>query len=308
MKSRLVTACLLTLAAAPASPESVAPSTIAIDLGALDRPTFERLESAGIYQALVLRLVGESVALVDPRGRADYKLRFESSAPSGELRLSAAGPGGARSRSLDIRSLDQDAVRLQVVHAAIELVRQVRALAPPPPPPAARPELARLSTRVELTAGGLSSGGSAGLVVRVAGMRRLGPVDVGVSGWLHRPVPMPSHLAFTEWGAFAVLGTGERALGPRLRVSAALELGVRSQQFSYTGPDGRDKGSRLDPAAALQGGVAWRLAPSWRAGLAVGVLVSRGRSHQDSTGQLFRTPALRPFGGLTLAFGREGER
>lgn len=62
MESLLVTACLLTLAAAPAPPESAAPSTIAIDLGALDRPTFGRLESAGIYQALVLRLVGESVA------------------------------------------------------------------------------------------------------------------------------------------------------------------------------------------------------------------------------------------------------
>jgi hypothetical protein len=292
------------LAGAPPAPAAL--PTISIDLAPLDRPTFEALERAGIYQGLVVRLVTERVALVDPKERADLVLRMERAGPE-ELLVTATGAGGARSRRVSIRALEDEDVRLRLVHVAADLVRQVRELPEPPrptpapasaPPPAPGPP--RLRARLGLEGGLLWSGARPGALVRLAGATPVGPGEVGLGLVLHRPSPR-SGLEVTEWGLFGVAGTGERALGARLRLAAGVDVGLWQHRWSYGGASG----ARLDVAALLHGKATFRLAPAWRLGLAGGLLVGREREHRTTTQVLWHAPAVRPFAGLELGFGRE---
>jgi hypothetical protein len=299
------------LAAAPATPAPSAPEdgplpTIAIDLAGLDRPMFRQLQAAGVYQGLVLRLVNEQIALVSPHEQSDFVLRFLAGEREGELRILASSLAVSRERLLAVgppSRLDEEAVQLELLHAAVELVRQVRALTPPRP---RGDPVYRL--RIEVGGGALFGGGTTGLLGRVAGARRAGPVELGLALAVHRPLSLPASLSVVEWGAFGVVGSGERALGRRVRVSAALDLGVWQHRWRYSRAGSSDAGARLDLAGLLHAEAAWRLSPSWRAGLTAGVLgVSRGHRHRDGGGTLWHASSIRPFAGLTLGFGREGE-
>lgn len=305
--SSLLAALVLALpATSPALGATAVLPTISIDLAGLDGPTFERLQAAGIYQGLVLRLVGERVALVSPHEQADFVLRFLPGERAGELRIVAASPAASRERGVPVgplARLEQEAVQLEVIHAAVELVRQVKALTPPRPPEPAPPVHL---LRAEVTAGALWTGGTAGVVTRLAAGRRLGPGELGLALAVHRPLSPARSLAVTEWGAFVVAGTGERPLAPRLRASAGLDLGVWQHRWRYTSAGTSDAGARLDAAVLLHVGAAWRLSPGWRAGVRAGALwTSRSHVHRDAAGTIWNAPSFRPFAGLALAFGSE---
>jgi hypothetical protein len=282
--------------------------TISIDLAALDRTTFEALKAADIYQGLVLRLVNEKVALVSPHEQADFVLRFLSGANEGELRIVASNPAVSRQRVLSLGSLarlNEEAVQLELIHAAVELVRQVQGLTPPRPVKP-KPQVQRL--RADLTTGALWTGGTTGVLVRLAGTRSVGPAELGLGLAVHRPLSLPASLSVTEWGAFAVVGTGERALGARMRAATGLDLGIWQHRWRYASAGPSDSGAHLDAAALLHGGVAWRLSPSWRTGITAGFLwTSRPHVHRDTGGTLWQAPSFRPFAGFTLTLGSEGE-
>lgn len=280
--------------------------TLAIDLSELDRPTFEHLKNAGLYQGLVLRLVNEKVALVSPRERADLTLSFRPGARDGELRIVAGDGTISRECVLSLgppARLGEDAVQLEVIHAALDLVRQVQASRAEPPAPPAAVEPVRRS-RAEVTGGVLWTDGAAGWLTRLAGAWRVGPVELGPALAVHRALSLPSTLGVTEWGAFLVAGTGERALSRRVRWAAGIDAGPWQHRWSYAAAGSSDSGARLDLAALLHVGAAWRLLPSWRVGGTVGVLwTSRTHVHRDAAGTVWQTTALRPMAGLTLAVG-----
>src|SRR5512147_1623137 len=122
----LAGAALAVAATSPRAATTPLLPTISIDLASLDRPTFEALKAAGVYQGLVLRLVNEKVALVSPREAADFALRFLPGAREGELRIVASSPQATRERSIAIgppTRLEEEEVQLAVIHAAVELVR-----------------------------------------------------------------------------------------------------------------------------------------------------------------------------------------
>lgn len=307
MRSLLVIVAGALLVALPVASRGADPGrplpTVAIDVSALDRPIFEHLESAGIYQGVVLRLVNEKVAIVSPRERADLVLRFLPGARDGELRIVAGDGALSRERVLALgrpARLDEDAVQLEVIHAAVEVVRQLQssmAARPRPAEPVQR-------SRAELTSGVLGTGGSSGLLGRLAVARRAAPVELGAALAVHQPLGLPSALSVTEWGAFAGVGTGERPLGTRVRWAAGLDAGVWQHRWRYAAAGSSDSGARLDLAALLHVGAGWRLSPRWRAGGTLGTLwTSRGHAHRDAAGTLWQTSAVRPLAGLTLAFG-----
>lgn len=293
----LITAGLLLAGGSTAGPSL---PTLAIDLRPLDRATFEALEQAGIYQGLVIRLVPDRVALVDPKERADILFRMEPGANPQEVLVTASNAAGSRSARVSIRDLERDDVRLRLLHTSVELVRQVQALAVP-----ASPGAPRVRARLELDGGALWSAGKPGALARLAGGIRAGPGELDLGLVLHRPLSSPPDLNVTEWGLFAGVGTGERAVSSRGRVAAGLKLGLWQHRWQWSGTP-EDSGSKLDGAALLHGGVSLRLGTSWRIGLDAGVLWTlHARVHRTSSAELWQAPRLRPFAGLTAGFAHE---
>lgn len=286
----LISTCLL-LATGPSLP------TVAIDLRPLDRPTFEALQQAGIYEGVVVRLVHDGVALVDAKERADIVLRMEPGAGPAEVLVTASVAAGSRSRRVSIRNLAQEEVRLELIHSSVELVRQVQALP--------RPGAPRLRARVELDGGVLWSAGSPGVLTRLAGGMRVGPGEVDLGLVVHRPLGLSSGLNVIEWGLLAGVSTGELPVGSRGLVAAGLDLGVWQHRWTWSGPSA-DSGSRFDGAALLHGEAALRLGAHWRVGLGAGALFTlHERAHRTPSEQLWKAPRVRPFAGLLVGFGHE---
>jgi hypothetical protein len=283
-----------------------------------DAALYERWAAGELYKRVLLRATHEGLAVVSPDAAADIRLQIELRPGRAVVRTRAG-----ESLTVRLRGLGRDDAHLQVIQAAVQLLRQAVARMPRPeavaqpaatpshelwPPPAAVPRgdtPPAWTASVEVQTGVLHSAPHAGWV---AGLRTAvpvgGPWALAVRGMVSQPFGLPAALSVTEGGAWGTLGISG-ALAPRFDWTAELGAGVWLHGYAYrTSRVVDEDGRRIEPSglASLSGG--WR-AGLLRVGLAAGaVLTRRGRAHRRSDRDIWRAAPIRGMILLDLAVGR----
>lgn len=115
---------------------AAAPHTVAVDLSALDRASYQELDAVALEKGLVVRLVQEGFAVVAPSAAPEIVLHLTRAGRSIELR---SGDELARV-AIDLKHLRE--MHLELAQKAADLARhaaQKLDATPPPPPPKVEP-------------------------------------------------------------------------------------------------------------------------------------------------------------------------
>lgn len=297
---------LLIIAVCSLAPESGAgPHSVALDMRALDRDTFARLEATGLYKSLLVRLVSERFAVVDATETADIVVRFER--PNGtSIAITASTSFSVRQTIISLADLESEQARIGIIHATLGLIADIEAdLLKPVQVPAVLPipeSSPALPIVAHAAALALLSGGKVGILLAAAASAKWKLWQPTLGMLLHEPLMLPQTLSVTEWGAYAGVGSSGSVLAPWLTLDGVLALGIWQQRFSYADSAGNTgQGSSLDPMLLGRVGLCAILNPRWSVGAYVGGLATlHEHQYRTVTTVLWRAPQLRPFGGFGL--------
>jgi hypothetical protein len=243
---------------------AAAPHSVAVDLSALDRKSYQELDAVSLERALVVRLVQEGFAVVASNASPEVRLKLTREGRAAEL---SAGDEKV-SIELDLKHLRE--FHLEVAQKAVQLARSAakaldekKATEPPPaPPPAPEPPHENPKPPAEwhdvppppepFNSWNVLAG--AGVLFRAPGLdprislaaryalsRRIGlHLEAGLS-------PIPG-AAISVYDTSLLLGAGLALINlPLVRVELGLSLGIALHTFSVADPSAVDRfDSRVD--------------------------------------------------------------
>lgn len=297
------------------------PLTISVELDRFEKGTAADLFVNAAYKGLMIRLVGEGLAVVDATANAELRVHLVRRPAAIEIRVRSAV------RTLQAKvplSALGESDQLRLMHTTLELVRAARAELQARPAaqvtskratPASLPTTASTTTRARplepartswsfgarAEAGVMLSSRNVGLLAEVGAVAHRGAWMLGLVGGVHRPLGIAPDLSLLEWGMRAALGY-RASLGARLALEPGVALGFWQHRYDYADATGAaDSGSWLGPTAAAHLRLWALLAKKWRVGLLVGTFVMlHARVHETVSRTLWRGPQLRPMTTLTL--------
>lgn len=280
------------------------PVRVAIDLTALDEPSFVAIDGLAIEQSAVTRLVQEGFAVVGRDRGQDLLITVEANPAAVVLRLHSQA-GEALREIPRVAGAERAELVLEVVQKLVELVRAEAQRLPPP-------TIKHTATATVITPpappspGGvpLELGARAGVVIRAGG------VDPGVFGWARiggalalraeAGGALASEAAVVAGDVWLSLGADVRwALSPSFDLELGLVGGLLLHAFSLRGGGAEASGLRVDVQASLPMGLSYRPRPWVRLGafFAPG-LSGRERTHTQDGQVIWRRGFLFVSGGL----------
>jgi len=283
--------------------------TVAVDLSQLDRRSYDSLQASGLFKSLLVRLVEDDLAFVDASDRADIVVRLLHQ-KRGVLTIVVHTREGTRSRQAEFTQPDDERAHLELIHLALELVREARTDLPPaslaPGHVTGTADASRGEIRTQGGAASLWSGRNQGLLAEVEASVRRGIIALDVSVDLHQAFGLPHTLSVWEWGVFIGARTTHSLGVPWLTGFAGLNVGLWQQLYRYAdGTSPPEQNSRFDLAGIARIGMEVEVSAWCRLGMQGGTLVTlHDVVHRTQTIVLWEAPHVRPFVGVvgTLIF------